>query len=463
MLDLHLIKTIKSFLARPTVLQRLQNICILFLVLLAVTQASQLWFGDVPGQNYLNTFSGIVPEEEGGRFIKPYRVLINFGNTSGKNYSAIYSPSNEELEQLEDWMTLAVTQGEYVSSAEIDWEFLISPSIICEYSFPVPSELYSGSFSKPVNLTSKVKQVSSVILIPVEHEGKVRVIFLDETQAHSYVINEKKTAQELNTFISQEEADNSLNFVSSRQAGFIEFRENVFIPYWEGDLGYNEVTVTNPYSVKGDLLLNTIEKKIDVFFANPIAKWTSSDNSVYSYSDENIVVKYYPSDILEYSDYRPSKTVGGLISDYTTTIDFITKDAYIVNDYVLSDIVAEGQGSETNRTFFFDYQINNMPMILSDSFKALTKLSHPIQVTVENGKVTNYKKLVYNFLVSENQRTAALNINGVLDSIFAGEDHVPSSLGQVSLGYKIERGDTLSLFWFLDLGGSLYVKSAERK
>jgi hypothetical protein len=237
--------------------------------------------------------------------------------------------------------------------------------------------------------------------------------------------------------------------------GYNIFTRNMFLAaYPESGFAYPAIRIVNPYT-DGELLLGEVDKHVDNFFVNPAAKLSFIDENagnVYTFIDENTVVKYYQNDVLDYANYRSGTSNGDTMRDYEAAMEFISTDPYVTNEFYLSGYDA----SNGETTFYFDYVINNLPLMLPDEYKreGAATLRAAIEVTVREESVVHYRKLVYNFQTDSTEKSAHLDFDAALAAV-SGSWNVSANglLSDVLLGYKIDRNKQAYLYWVMQTGG----------
>jgi len=156
------------------------------------------------------------------------------------------------------------------------------------------------------------------------------------------------------------------------------------------------VTVTNPYMSDGGLLKDNIKKLVGYFFPDFASQYDDiTKDNVFTYSAGDVVVKYRPGkfDVLEYYNYRLPGKSASPGADYTAALRFIAADKLVTNNYFLADTEsADGQS-----IYYFDYTLRNAPLELGADCETATGLASAIEVTVRNGLVVRYERLVYQF------------------------------------------------------------------
>ncbi len=450
---------------------QIKQIIIIVLVISAAYLTGRLWFDEISNHDFFSTLSSFVfepepnLEAEQNYFVRPPRIVTILGDGFfDLKYSEL--DSSTQKNNCDEAITAALTRGEYKGAQVVPFSDMLQyKGYFFQYTEPMPTNVFTLSYPQTKSsLTSKLK-LFNYIFVQVHDDTNIIVTFYDQTtsQAYTYAIHnvflEKQISDSIN---SVNQSESRLKYVYSR---------NFFIPQVDKD-GYNymSVKVKNQYMDQGGLLIDYIKKKVNPFFAGSGTKWEAiSADNVFTYSDESTLVKYYPAalpsemDILEYSRYQviDRHLAQSVANDYNTAIQFISHDTAVTNEYYLADIAK----NENSNTFYFNYTINDMPLLNQNLSNSQISLKYPIEIIVENGVVTKYRKIVYEFTLDVFElRTARLPFEDVVQNLLeVGESPNDLALNNISLSYKFDASDELELYWYLDINGMSYTKSAETK
>lgn len=437
-----------------------KNILLLFLIVYSIYQTAELWLRDSPSRNFFYTlFSqyNTSLNAELQNFASPYRIITSIG---GNRFEILYSNiSDTHIRQLLDnAITLALMEGEFVTTHDtIDYNtFLGYRSFIYEYNFSMPTETFVSIFPEQSNiLTEQFEYFNSIVIAPSPSTSNLLYfIFIDtyNDKAYEYRLVRSGLHDTINREIQNTHrilSSNQIYYVSSKLMG-LNFNQNIFLPTWrEQGYIYNSVNIYNNH-YEGKPLLPLVGRNLYMFFDNPASVWQDNRNGILTYSDENIVVQYFPDNTLEYINYRQGTTQGDLVSDFDTAIRFINRDTMVINEFYLSNYIEENN----RRIFYFDYVINNLPIVLTKDFLhdiSITDLEHAIEVTVENGIVTRYRKIAYSFELNQHEtsmiNTDLINIvnnigNEEVLNIYFGYNKLrnieENNIGSVSIEWIIE-------------------------
>jgi hypothetical protein len=439
-----------------------KNYLIVFLIALALYQTAQLWFVSIANRNvfsdyFLSLVSPSLPDGYGS-ITQPFRIVS--GSGSGR-FDIQYSGLKEaESKAYADAVLTAILKsGEFVGSYIADYADLLSgPVYIYEYAFPMTADIFAPAYGQRANvLTARGVSVftAAVICPPTAKDESVRVFFINAGNAAEYVLSKSNRQEPAARYIHEvPPASGGFYYVSMSLNGSETAAPLIFIPHWESGPLYRPVTVTNPYANNfGEKLIYHIQSRVEPFFDYPAAINAALDaDAVYTFSSMNMVVRYHNRDILEYASFRAVDGGGtsNFITDYSAALSFVDADGYVVNEVYLSDFIV----NNGRHMFFFDYVINDMPLVLPAGWPSPAENGHVIEVTVDRGTVVRYKKLVYNFHIDENAAQA-----GWVDFNRAYAELDDKDITQVLLGYKISDTRRLSLYWFLESGGGWLSRS----
>ncbi|MDR1066392.1 MAG: two-component system activity regulator YycH [Clostridiales bacterium] len=424
----------------------------------------QLWFGTFSNRNFFYAFLSAFNLDEDDKswnseILKPEKILVGSGNGY---YASIVDDMDASAQKAvcDKALTALLKNGDFIEESEIDWNVILSgKTVVYSYPFSITSELFVGNI-KNRSLSTRFEAFDAIILTPRRDDGAISIWFANDSEAYEYELNNAELCEEmLNSHISAK----GIFYVSSVQHGLGMFEKNAFVPQWTGDnYEYSVISMENPYAPQGDINIATIKSKTEYLFTEPGEQFSGVLDGLYTVSDETVVVRYNPDDTLEYSNYSKGKEPSGSIAaDYRAASAFLRKDSAITNSYYLS----RAESSETGHTFYFNYAINGFSINWPETFAAETNMSAPLQITVSNGKVSKFKKLVYNFYVNdEYAETANVSFIDSFENILSeGAQFDGSGIAKLSLGYRMENSKNLRLYWFMDLNGASYARTTRFK
>lgn len=449
---------------------RIKNLFIVFLCVLAVYQTSGLWFEDISGRNFFYTFFAAqnrtsihLGEYD---FTNPQNIILGFGN---KSFNRFFTGkrAKELNDKIDESMKYLAVNGEYVETKYLDWnELLASKVVICYYAIDMPMSSYMNVMGAKSfqSFSSKQKTFDTLAIVPARSTGEnLKTYFINTKDNTTAVFSYKKNKTSDNLYASIEEIQkqsNNRSYMSTHQSGFEMFNYNVFLPQivqnkenTNTNVVYSPIKFSNPYE-------DNIEKYVDVFFENPVAKWSGRDvnNGAYMYSDENIVVRYYPSGLIEYANYSvgTNSEDNSLATAFNIAIELIQKDMTIYDNMYLSKMVK----TEDTWRFGFDYYINDYPIVLSDELKLQLGIEHMLEVTVKNGIATGYKHYLCSIEIEPEIKNVSVNFSTVLDKIMSGNNL--DKIDDMYLSYIIDGNNKSDLMWIVDINDkNHYIEATE--
>ena len=242
---------------------------------------------------------------------------------------------------------------------------------------------------------------------------------------------------------------------------------------------HRPIRLVNPYATDfGELQLGFIRNRVAGFFDNPatINQDLVGADRIFTFFNTTTVVRYYPSDIVEYNSFRRPMTRANsshLLTDFSAALAFVMNDSHVINDFFLAGYQAVGR----EHVFWFNYVVGNYPLaipggwpLVADANQSaalsnpwdvdlgatgrIPQLLHPIEVIVEHGRVVRYRKLAFNFEIVDTlaAQLAGKEMDGIrIDFLESIEEPARAVL----LGYRVNRDslghlyrDVMVLDWF---------------
>ncbi len=445
-------------------LSKWKNFIITFLIFLAIYQTTGLWFENFSTHSF---FYLIKNKSENANIQKDTiylteSILINTGNNKYiRKYNNI---SNTDYKKVfDEAIYLAIKNGDfsYIEHFDIN-EVLNSRSIIYTYDFNMKGEDMTKIFNIKANHLSKIKEFDTIIIVPtLDEKYNIKTIFLSSKTLNAYELKISKDILSQNIFNIINDF-NSLEpkefyYISSEESGITLFNSNQFLPKAKDEtFNVNKIIATNPLEQDGGILLSESEKYVDVFFDNPITKSSSFINDTYTYNDEDVIVKYYPNGVLEYVKYKSNIGINTQESPYSIAVKFLAKDTNIKNEYYLKDYKIE----DNKTIFYFDYKINNFPITISEEKKQLTEMDSMIEVTVEDNRVSKYKRLVYDFTLEDEYVIAQKSFIEAIDSFLVNSQKTDANIDEMKLIYNFDNvGEPININWLIKVQDNNYLES----
>jgi len=379
-----------------------KSIAILGLAAIAIYMVMQLWFVSITNRSFLPylqaRFASSAPDGA-GQFVRPYRIVYGAGDGSFDiMYSGVYHSDFWHYGQRV--VSEIFQNGNFIASAEIDYDIVLTPAVlIFEYAFDMNATVFSQIFGRTGATFSNAGLTNfNAIAVhpPHEEDAAVNVFFIGD---YTWQFSVTPTAAQIRDGVFDIEIPSTAGMARSFAPDGLNF-----IPQFTQDFAYNPITVINPYETSaGFLHLSVIGEQIEPFFSNPASITQGlSGGGIYTFSNLTTVVRYHPWDVIEYNSFRTFGRTNAtdLIDDFSAAIAFINDDPHINVEFHLAGYENIGRGY----IFRFGYTINNFPLVLSPSFTGpgcTNPLLHPIEVTVDNGRVIRYRRIAFDFEIND--------------------------------------------------------------
>jgi hypothetical protein len=444
---------------------KLKNAVIILLGVLTLYQTSGLWFEDMSSYNLFSDFSKTQTVQTLEQdFTNPKNIVIGFGN---KNFNQFFMDEKGKIlnNKTDESIRYIMKNGEYVETKSIDWNELLSyREVICSYSSLMPMEEYAkamGAKSIPV-FSSKQKKFDMLIVVPARSAGdysKIYFVNTDERNVALFSAEKNKSRDDLLSEIENIQKDTAnTSYVSTYQSGFNMFNDNVFLPQSTDKKNvFPAVTI----SKLADINQRISAHNVDAFFQNPVAKLggEKDHNGIYTFSDENVVVRFYPSGLFEYFNYEfISNNINTSFGNaFKAALGMIQKSSISHQNIYLSSVKKED--ADVWR-FGFDYYVEDFPVILSDDIKNEMGIEHMIEVTVKKGIVSNYKSYACDIEVSNKSKEISVDFLKALNSVMDDRLTEEVNIKNMYLAYEITAKSTdADLVWVMDMDKDSYIEA----
>jgi hypothetical protein len=363
------------------------------------------------------TFFQPKPVRDYDEVLKPFRFVFGGENPYLLPNNALNKPFNDGFTAF---IKPALLGAEFLYIEAADAESLFSGDfILCEYRFAMPSREFGLAVTRnntPLNL--RIDSFDAV-LITFNGYTEIRFINYGENQTALFRVNEN-----IQPLIAL-----ALN-AERIPVGYMSFA-NLPPVFGERtrDMGFGTVTAVLPFANEsGELLRHHIQSKIGFLFDNP-GRIISDFIDEYRFNEGNVTVKYNTNNVMEYSYHGLLPKRGNTFFDaFDAAVAFLRADETVDNEWFWSGF--DSAGDEWR--FYFDFIVGNHPVILMDVQQSILEMRSMIEITVVNGTVINYRRLVCNFLpnaeiaVASNDITDAYEMTG---GIFDGTNPIAAQVG----------------------------------
>lgn len=437
-----------------------RNFIIAFLMVLAIYQTGELWFGDFSDHNFFSLFDRSQNSYAKNVAYTLDRLVINLGDNKvicrGSN---IYGSEYKEL--FDEAVSAALVKGTLTeNTGDVDWDSVLdNRAIIYEYSCSFNGSDLEGIFNVKSDMCAKIKTYDTIIISPRADNSFMRVIFYDSEQKISSYAELKSSSiigecYETSSQFSSDE--NEIYYISSVENGFDIFTGNKFLPQCESEI--YTYSAIEPHYIINDMTM--VERNANIFFDNAVARDYQKNNDNYTFRNETTVVRFYDNSVLEYFNYDTKNgDNSGFAANYVAAINLIRQDTFVTNEFYLDSYTF----NEGQYVFKFNYKINDLPLVPGDDITEATGMTSFIEVTASNGSVDKYRKYACRYTISDRiTLNSRVDFIGAVDKIYAelygGESTKP--VDDITLAY-IADDKSFGLSWIIDIDNEKYIVDTE--
>ncbi len=435
-----------------------KNFIIAFLAVLALYQTNELWFEDFSSHNFFYT---ILQDKLGTQ---------NDAEISGETeYAAVNAGTGRFVLTYDkdsvNTMTRAAVKAaaEAVKSGEIQTDeayslqdIISGRCIVIKYSYMLSETEFSLLYG--TGSSDGIPDFDS-IAVSGDSSQNFKVLFFNSNTLEGtlYEMKEYSGIRDISALIDEAKLPyNEIYYVSSVQNNYDVFKGNEFIPTWAGETYYYTITKNNPAAENGIVTESSVDKYVNAYFDNPVLKWTSVDGDVYIFSDESTVIKYYPEGVMEYASYSGGDEGGTTLSGGLGAAEvFLDYEPNLRNDYYLTNFKYD----DGRITYYFDYKINDTILTLSDELKEKLGMESFIEITVDSGRVTKYKRYLRDYVTTI--KDPVYTEKTFLEVIDNGLSRLEGEyIESLKLSYLESGEDSAPLCYVVSIDGKNYVETA---
>ena len=362
----------------------------------AILQVNILWFDKISDHNFFCKYYDLKnPGQKdfldidinNNNIAENFKMIVR----DNQNFYVLYKPDYKQKKISNMFIKKILDNGKFVLEQDVQDDFfskeIYNAICIYDYNFFINSHDFCSCYQTKNNNIARVNLFNKIFLY-----DSGEIIFFNSSLNKIYKYNLKQKF-DLGDFINEVKA-------ASNNIFLYDTKNNYFYPDQICNLN-----IINLYAENSELLMNTISKKLDNFFDNPATKNIENINNIFTFSNEFVLVKYLPNNILEYKNYKSQEKESSPALDYLAAINFIKNDPVIKNNFILKNYSHKDNRSE----FYFDYYINNIDLELDKTFSQKNNVKNFICVTVKNNLVIKYKKITFSFEPDNNKINNRLN------------------------------------------------------
>lgn len=448
--------------------ERLKSCLLVFLVVSSLVLTFNMWINGKLWPNGYNFFSNVTNyfknDNSKSYYLSkenisyPEKIIVN--NLEQRNlYTHTSRQYNEIVDPLLSVIKQSISKYEYAEADTAEWNTALSGgSVYVSYPVAYDTTLLCGILDiTPMNL--KTKSVREFIIVPSvgANSSAVTVYAKDFDSKKIYKTIMSSDVNRLNSIIEKYAAD-SLNLLPYSFELNFDRSEDIAVE--------QKVVIDPTVTLRLDattLPLISSENYFDDIFDNSyisgrlLSSFGYNTTNSRSYVDANnttvyvenfSTIKIYENGLLEYKSLDPDKgitltssTTSTMYDNFIACIEFVnnlwdnTLPGEPFNVNLTSDIVTQSGAKSFKITM--DYYINGYQIINDDA--------SGIEITVTNGKITEYRQLFNKFETTERRVTAGSSIDAI-DAIFADKNIQGGTISELNIVYS-EQNNKLTPVW----------------
>lgn len=431
----------------------IKTVALMFLIGLSLYQITRLWFDDLSDFNLFYNAQDTEIVDKENYFIKP-NILAIYNLNSDERYSWV-KQNKKEFDDIffksVNLMKSILTKGKLVEEVPIE-ELWQKRNILFKYDYMIdPNLLLQDLNIKNLSFVEKVQPFNEIIIAP--DETRTNIYFINDgnyndIKAYSMVNSEDKIP--IDTLVS--ELDESLKdkifpyYRSSKESNLSSFAGNVLIPDNQS-LEANTVFLSKPFFKKGILDLSELSTFINGFSRYKLSIYDENDEMLtYMDIDNSVHLEYYQSGFIAYtSDKNINKKNISPVEAFYIAEGFIKNTDKQITAAVYGYSLANYRIENKQVTFYYKYKFNGIDMDIPTKTLQPLDMQYPVEITIEDGQVTKYKRYLLQFEDTSQQEEYPLAYKDVLDNM--GETN-ENKIKDISLRYLLDSDtQTLQLNW----------------
>ncbi|MBA1334684.1 MAG: hypothetical protein HPY66_2588 [Firmicutes bacterium] len=408
-------------------MEKIKNLVLIGLVMLSIAFSIQLWL-DVPIERIManpNYFPGQDSEKDYdlSNFVLPRWIVVNFGGPSRtKLYrdSSTYRFYNDIYKEVSDVLLYVMNNNQNLAFSQVTREELneakLSKSVEVEYDDSFELQLMEKVFHPKAGQQSIPVSSIKNITLTVSTESALYMEDADKGVIHKVML--PGTYREINQLIDRLEERDPVKYWTWEEIGFSN-NEFFYLPL-EIYLPLEMSSFNLPVAVAVKELETEDQGKMGIFASSffkdmSIVRKITEINGSLIYTDGQSALKVDTDGFVEYLVYsiggnsKEQEQIGDVVD---LALNYIDSHGGIPEQLYLDKIENITENGYKGYLLKFNYGYNGLPFFSNGK---LTQSA--IEVTVVNGRVVNYKRLVYRITKARVEQKPLLFPNAALDVI----------------------------------------------
>lgn len=456
--------------------EHIKSCLLCLLITSSIVLTINIWFNGKLWPNGYNFFSNITKLFEHSNktyylskenVSYPEKIIIN-GYETRNMYYHTSQEYNEFSTDILDVVKYSISKTKFVDASEEEWNNALKISSVY-ISYPVAYD--SNLLCKILEIQTVDFPVSSskeFIIIPsvIGNSSNIIVYAKDYTSNKVYSSVFEYDIEKLNKIIEKYSKD-SLNLLPYSFELYFDKTENesieqkvVIDPTITLQLEKSNLPVLSSKNYLEDFYNSSLSVKLlnNFGFNSTNTKTSQLDNNNTAVYVENYsTIKVYNNGLLEYKSIDPTKGIiltnssSDIYGNFVACIEFVNKvwDSAFpdepLNINLTSDIINTSNSNSFKITM--DYYVNGCLTFPENN-------NHSIEITVTEGKITEYKQLFNKFYVNNPDNTVEIGSSiDALDTLYADKTLENGRISDLNIVYK-KKDNILIPVWSAKLNGN---------
>ena len=451
--------------------------CLLFLLITSsIVLTINIWFNGKlwpSGYNFFSNITNLLEIKNNKTYYLskenvsyPEKIIIN-GYETRNMYYHTSKEYNEFSTDVLDILKYGLSKTSFTSVSEDEWNNALKiGSVYISYPVAYDSDLLCKILE--INpLKFDVESSKEFIIVPSIIGNSSNIILYAKDYSSNKVYNTifEYNLENINKIIENYSKD-SLNLLPYSFELYFDETEDQSIeqkviidPTITLKLENMELPVLKSKNYLNNFYNSPVSKKmLNAFGFNSTNTKTSQldNNNTAVYVENYSTIKVYNNGFVEYKSIDPSKGItltnssSDVYENFIACIEFVNKvwDSTFpdepLNINLTSDIIDTDNGSGFKITM--DYYVNGCLTVLENN-------THAIEITVNNGKITEYKQLFNKFYTDSSDETVTVGSSiEALDSLYADKTLEKGKISELNVVYS-KSGNKLIPYWAAKLDG----------
>lgn len=387
-----------------------KSLVLVILIIGSIYQIITLWFDNVSDRNFFYSFienaTDIVAENTAQTkqyMIQPRQLGVYLG-ASDKDFTVVnrLNPDYEGLygESLKA-ITSVMKKGRPYEVYDDDVLLWEDRGIVFCLGYSLSKADLAVDLDVNERLFNGLKTTRTIGIIPANDKNNLmKVYFIDEESqvVYMYSLSQKEVEELndlLNSYIDKTDGKGLAAYISTFKNDIDLFKSIILLPLTtEGVFYSDEILLQTPFVTELGIDKAALEPYVNGFFTNFDVAWQIEQVDGIVYGDESVVVKYSNLGVLEYSRSNSKNVKQNISEAFNVAQEFISKDILLSKELYYLEGYNKSGGD--GYTFYYGYAYDSLPLQLEVQLSANEDKVYPMEITVENGRVKKYNRILIN-------------------------------------------------------------------